>query len=78
MFDLPEEIWEDNLAAFSLMMKISTQWRVAPMGGYVGIDYNVAIAVMNRMGLSDDEWNEMLDDLAVMEAAALGQLNAKN
>lgn len=47
-----------------------TQWRVA-FEGKTGLDYNVLFRFMDRMGLSDAEYDEMLDDVRTFEFEAL-------
>lgn len=44
-------------------------------GGPVGLDYCAAYPLMDRMGLESAEWDDLFDDLRVMERAALTQIN---
>ena len=54
---------------------MQTQWTVT-MGGYVGLKYEVLLGASGLMSLYDVENpREMLEELQVMEAAALSELN---
>ena len=50
------------------------QWRVAPMGGRYAMDYGVLFMRMERMRLSDEEWDHLYLDMRVLESAALEQM----
>ena len=52
---------------------MATQWRTG-FNGPVGLDYGAAYPVMERMRLCDADWLDMLDDLRVMEQAAMAQI----
>ena len=54
---------------------MSTQWR-AGMSGYIGLDYAVMLNLMDRLGLDADAFDELLDDIRVMEAEALKVMRA--
>lgn len=54
-----------------------TQWRVAGMGGYIGLDYGALYPVMAAMGITGPDWLPMLDAIAAMEAGAKSRLNSK-
>ena len=80
MPDLPEElndceVWEENWAVLELFLRCQTQWRTS-MNGVLGLDY-VAVAWLFRLYAVDDE-RAMLDDLQIMEAAAMSTLNARS
>lgn len=70
-------MWPENLAAYQLFDRVATQWR-AGMNGPIGLDYGAAYPVMERMRLSDAEWLDMLDDLRVMEQAAMATISENN
>lgn len=38
--------------AWNLYATISTQWRTAPMGGFVGLDYMAVFAVLDLYGIN--------------------------
>ena len=80
MPDLPEEpndceVWEENWAVLELFLKCQTQWRTT-MNGVLGLDY-VAVAWLFRLYAVDDD-RSMLEDLQIMEAAAMSTLNARS
>lgn len=71
------EIWPENHRAINLFTSISTQWRVGA-GGPTGLDYNVLFTRMARMGLSDEQYEQLFDDIRVIESEALHILNKKD
>ena len=69
------EVWEENWDALMMFLRMQTQWTVT-MGGYVGLKYEVLLGASGLMSLYDVENpREMLEELQVMEAAALSELN---
>ena len=68
------EVWPDNMPAINLFSSISTQWRTS-MGGMIGIDYNVLFSRMDRMNLSDQDYEWLFDDIRVIESEALAAIN---
>ena len=68
------EVWEENWAVLELFLRCQTQWRTT-MNGVLGLDY-VAVAWLFRLYAVDDE-RSMLEDLQVMEAAAMAKLNER-
>jgi len=61
-----------------MFLRMQTQWNVT-MGGYVGLKYEVLLGASGLMSLYDVENpREMLEDLQVMEVAALTELNKSN
>lgn len=64
------EVWPEHVPVFNLFQSLRTQWR-ASMGGPTGLDFLVAFRRMDRMGLSPEAYNQMDEDLQIMEAAAL-------
>ena len=68
-------MWEENWDTLMMFLRMQTQWTVT-MGGYVGLKYEVLLGASGLMSLYDVENpREMLEDLQVMEAAALSELN---
>jgi len=53
-----------------LFTQVATQWRIGP-GGAIGLDYNVLFRLLDARGLSKDEWNQLFDEIRVMESSAL-------
>lgn len=75
--DRPEEdffIWKENYAAFNLFYRFNTQWRVG-MSGVVGLDYNVFQHEMDRLKLSDEEYDDMMYCLNIIESTAIAEIN---
>jgi len=61
-----------------MFLRLQTQWSVT-MGGYVGLKYEVLLGAGGLMSLYDvDNPRELLEEIQVMEAAALSELNKKN
>ena len=57
-----------------MFLRLQTQWRTS-MSGVLGLDY-VAVEWMLRLYEVDDQ-RSMLEDLQVMEGAALAQINKR-
>lgn len=66
----PIEVWPDNLQAVNLFITLSTQWRTGS-SGVVGLDYNVLYQKMDRLKLSSDRYDDLEEEIRVMEGAAL-------
>jgi len=46
------------------------------MGGPpTGLRWEAIYPLMDRLGLSDEDWSDLLDDLGVMEAAAIDTIH---
>ncbi len=71
------EIWPENEKAISLFSSVSTQWRIG-MGGPTGLDYNVLFHLLDRMRLTDTEYDQLFDDVRIIESEALTILNKKD
>ena len=65
------EIWPDFSEAFRLFCSLETQWRTTS-GGPTGLDYNV-IPMMAGL-LKIEVTPQLMDDLQLMEAAALAEI----
>jgi hypothetical protein len=71
------EVWEENWKSLMMFLRMQTQWNVT-MGGYVGLRYEVLLGAGGLMSLYDIENpRELLEDIQVMEAAALVELNKR-
>jgi len=71
-------VWEENWQAVSVFLSLRTQWRMhVGMAGaiYQGLDYGAVEAVLRLQRVPRQYWPALLDDLLVMEAAALPLLN---
>jgi len=56
-------------------VRLDTQWRVG-MAGPIGLDYNAAYPLIDRATSTPEEWDDMLDDLRVLEAEAMDVMRA--
>lgn len=72
------EVWPENMAAINLFITLQTQLRSWGGGGFMGFDYNVYFSRMDRMKLSEQEYEWMFDDIRVIESEALKALNTKD
>jgi hypothetical protein len=63
------EVLPENWEAVTFFRRCQTQWRMAGMGGMVGLDYG-AVAWLLRLYEVGNE-RALLEDLQVMEAAVL-------
>ena len=73
-------IWPDNVRTLQVFLRCARSWVVlmAPGGAfYLGIRPESMESVMRISGLPRAQRDAMLDDLQVMEVAALDVLNAK-
>lgn len=69
------EVWPDNEQALWLFQRVGSRWRTPPMGGVpIGLQWEAIYPLMDRLGLDDDGWNGLHDDLMVMEAEALATM----
>lgn len=66
------EVWEENVETVRVFTKLSTQWRYAPMGGVIGLNYPAVESVLRMLKIKDKA--AMLDGLRVMEMAALEEM----
>lgn len=72
------EVWPENAETVETFMALQTQWRLGPMGGYLGLDYPGMQSVFMMRGVKKGKPRRVLfDDLQAMERAALPILNAK-
>lgn len=67
-------MWEENWQVVEMFLRLQTQWRTS-MSGVVGLDYG-AVQWMLRLYEVEDQ-RSMLEDLQVMESAALNLINKK-
>jgi ABC-type thiamine transport system substrate-binding protein len=79
--DLPDAsaenfgVWPENWAAVEMFLRVQTQWRTT-MGGLLGLDYGVLAWVFKLYAVEDER--SMLEDLQVMEAAAMAVLTERS
>ena len=65
------------MPAINLFNTLSTQWIVGS-GGATGLNYIPLFSRMDRMKLSDQDYEWMFDDIRVIESAALTAMNKKD
>jgi hypothetical protein len=69
------EVWEENWPVLDMFLRCQTQWRTT-MNGLLGLDYG-AVAWLLRLYEVEDP-RALLEDLQVMEAAALITINSRS
>ena len=69
------EVWEENWPAVEMFLRVQTQWRTT-MNGLLGLDYG-AVAWLFKMYAVEDQ-RALLEDLQVMEAAAMAAINDRS
>ena len=69
------EVWEENWSVVEMFLRVQTQWRTT-MNGVLGLDYG-AVAWILRLYEVENQ-RSMLEDLQVMEAAAMATLNDRS
>jgi len=69
------EVWEENWSALEMFLRCQTQWRTT-MSGVLGLDYS-AVAWLFMMYEVKDQ-RALLEDLQVMEAAAMVTINGRS
>ncbi|WP_221931105.1 DUF1799 domain-containing protein [Telmatospirillum sp. J64-1] len=68
-------VWRENSVPFGLFLNLSTQWRLAPEGQPLGLDYHAAEAAARWMRIKRTP--DLFEDLRVMELAALQAMAEK-
>lgn len=68
------EIWAENAAAVDVFVDMGTQWRVG-MAGATGLDYGPLPFVLRARGIRREHWGQVLEDLRVLEQAALKEMH---
>ena len=72
----PVDIWPEHVQAFELFNFMGTQWRTR-VSGPTGLDYGVMYRKMDRMKLSEEEYDQLEADVMVMERTALACIHEK-
>lgn len=70
-------IWPDNGDAVEVFSRMVTQWMYAGMGVPVGLRYEVLPLMLRTQRVPRDRWQDVMDDVMVMERAALVVLRKK-
>lgn len=68
------EVWEENWPVLEMFLRCQTQWRTT-MSGVLGLDYAAVAWVLKLYEVEDHR--SMLEDLQVMEAAAMVTINSR-
>ena len=69
------EVWEENWSVVEMFLRVQTQWRTT-MNGVLGLDYG-AVAWLFMMYEVNDQ-RALLEDLQVMEGAAMVTINSRS
>jgi hypothetical protein len=67
------EVWPENWPAYLLFTSLQTQWNVG-MGGRAGLKYEALYPLLDRQTDAPEQWQQLFDDVRVMEYAALEQM----
>jgi hypothetical protein len=70
------EVWVENEDALEVFLAMATQWRYAPLGGIVGMDYPSLNSVMDMLCIEGRK--DMFFFIRLMESAALEVINAES
>jgi len=68
------EIFPENVEPFNLFASLRTQWRTGA-NGPSGLDYHALWKKMDRMRLSDEEYDQMEADVQILESGALSEIH---
>lgn len=69
-------VWPDNERAVLLFKKIRGQW-IMGMNGPTGLNYLVMYHHTDRLALSNEEFDELHEEMQVLESAALDEIYAE-
>lgn len=70
-------VWPENRRAVQVLTLMATQWRVAGMGGYLGLDYNVLPLVMQAAGIKRRHRADTFAGLQILEREVLSLMAEK-
>jgi len=70
------EVWPENMPAINLFSTLSSQLIFGP-GGATGLNYMPLFARMDRLKLSEQDYEQLFDDIRVIESEALSIMNKK-
>lgn len=71
------DVWPEHWDSIMLFRRYSTQWRVG-MGGAAGLDYTVFQNELKQKGVKGKKFERIMDDLGIIEMAALEHLHAES
>jgi hypothetical protein len=69
------EVWEENWPVVEMFLRAQTQWRTT-MNGVLGLDYGALAWLLRLYEVTDQR--ALLEDLQVMEAAAMMVINSRS
>ena len=72
----PILIWDENAAAFEIFYRMRTQWNVG-VNGATGLRYEALYPLLERFSGEEYSWDELFDDVQVMEAEALNVMSER-
>jgi hypothetical protein len=75
-FDSDVEVWADCWDSVMVFHSLASQWR-SGFSGATGLDYSSIPFVLKVKKIPADRWAELFDDIQVMEAAALQQMQTR-
>lgn len=70
-------VWSCNWPALRLFLGLKTQWRRAPFGGVIGLEYSAIPAFLRLRGIKAKRWPNLFEKFQAMEAAAVPIMNGK-
>lgn len=71
-------VWPEHRRALEVFQRCATLWRPHPMaGGVLGLDYPGVEVIMNAMRIRAAQRLDLLDELRIMERAAMAILNTE-
>lgn len=70
------EVWPDNWPAIQLFTRVMRRMRYPGIGGPpTGLIWGEVYPLLDRMGLTENEWDSLARDVEVMEAEACSALS---
>ena len=69
--------WHEALSSEGIELSMWRIHRRIGMSGATGLDYNVLYRKLDRLNLTDDEYDEIERDVAIMEAEALDAIHTE-
>ena len=79
--DADEEVmvWPECMAAYRIFTAIGTQWAYATTGMssiHTGLRYADVYPLIDRATKTDEEWDDLFQDIRIMESAALKEMRS--
>ena len=68
-------MWPENWRSVNLFIELGGQWRMG-QGGPIALDYTTLMMRLDRMQLSQEDWELLYDDVRLLSATALSTLKA--